>query len=90
MIDSVSMWPELVATEDCGAEAVVQAIFDNIIARHGMPRGISILSDNGSAFISKLTAEFCKRFRLSICSLHRIIHNQIVVQKNLQILFINH
>jgi transposase InsO family protein len=62
MIDHVGMWPELVATEDSVAETVVQALFDNIISRYGMPKGISILSDNGSAFISKLTAEFCKAF----------------------------
>ena len=33
MIDSTSMWPELIATEDCTAETVAAAIFDNIVAR---------------------------------------------------------
>ena len=62
LIDSTSMWPELVATDNLSAETAVSAIFDNIIARFGLPRGISLLTDNGSAFISKFTALFCKTF----------------------------
>src|SRR5208282_4272431 len=64
MIDSTSMWPELIATKDCTAETVAAAIFDNIVARFGLPRGISLLTDNGSAFNSKLAAAFCKTFNI--------------------------
>lgn len=62
LIDSTSMWPELIATEDCTADTVVRVLFDHVIARFGLPRGISILTDNGSAFISKLSKQFCKMF----------------------------
>jgi transposase InsO family protein len=48
------MWPELISVEDTSAETVVRALFDNVIARFGMPREILVLTDNGSAFISKL------------------------------------
>jgi len=58
------MWPELIATEDCTADTVATAIFDNIVARFGLPLGISLLTDNGSAFISKLAATFCKTFNI--------------------------
>ena len=34
LIDSTSLRPELIAVEDTGAETVVRAIFDNIVARH--------------------------------------------------------
>src|SRR5208282_423382 len=64
MIDSTSMWPELIATKDCTAETVASAIFDNIVARFGLPRGISVLTDNGSAFISMLAKAFCKAFNI--------------------------
>ena len=64
MIDSTSMWPELIATKDCTEETVASAIFDNIVARFGLPRGISLLTDNGSCFISKLAKAFCDAFNI--------------------------
>jgi transposase InsO family protein len=62
LIDSSSMWPELVPVEDTSAETTFRALFDHVISRFGLPRGISVLTDNGSAFISKLAALFCKTF----------------------------
>jgi transposase InsO family protein len=62
LIDSISMWVELIATEDCTAETVVRALFDNGISRFGLPRGISLLTDNGSGFIARLAAKFCQVF----------------------------
>lgn len=62
IIDSASMWPELIATADTSAETVVQALFDNVVSRYGFPREISLQSDNGSGFIAKLTQLFCKTF----------------------------
>src|SRR5664279_2491865 len=72
MIDSTSMWVELVATEDCTADTVVKALFDNVVSRFGLPRGISFLTDNGSAFVSRLQAVFCKTFKIKqlFTSLH--------------------
>jgi transposase InsO family protein len=64
IIDSTSMWPELIAVESTDAETVVRALFDNVVSRFGIPRGFSLLSDNGSAFISELTSLFCKTFRV--------------------------
>ena len=61
-ICSTAMWPELVAVENTSAETVVRALFDNIVARYGLPNGITFLSDNGSAFISKFTQCFCDIF----------------------------
>ena len=62
LIDSTSMWPELIAVEDTSAETVVRALFDHVIARHGVPSGLSVLTDNGSAFISKLAKLTCQTF----------------------------
>src|SRR5208282_4853539 len=64
MNDSTSMWPELIATKDCTAETVAAAIFDNIVARFGLPRGISLLTDSGSCSISKLAKAFCHAFNI--------------------------
>lgn len=59
IIDSTSMWPELIAVEGTDAETVIRAVFDNVVSRFGVPRGISLLSDIGSAFISELKPLFC-------------------------------
>ena len=56
------MWVELIAVEDTTAETVVRALFDNVVARYGVPIGLSVLSDNGSAFIAQLTKLFCQTF----------------------------
>jgi O-acetyl-ADP-ribose deacetylase (regulator of RNase III) len=56
------MWVELIPTEDCTAETVIKALFDNVVSRFGLPRGISLLTDNGSGFIARLTTHFCKVF----------------------------
>jgi hypothetical protein len=62
LIDSTSMWPELIPLEDTSAKTAVRALFDNVVARFGMPREISVLTDNGSAFISKLANLTCETF----------------------------
>jgi transposase InsO family protein len=62
LIDSTSMWTELIAVEDTTAETVVRALFDNVIARFSVPSGLSILTDNGSAFIAQSTKLFCRNF----------------------------
>jgi transposase InsO family protein len=60
LIDSTSMWVELIAVEDLTAETVVRALFDNVAARFGAPSALFILTDNGAAFIGQLTNLFCR------------------------------
>jgi O-acetyl-ADP-ribose deacetylase (regulator of RNase III) len=60
VVDSSSMWPELIAVPDCSAETVCQSLFDCIVSRMGVPQGMSLQSDCGSAFISKLCASWTK------------------------------
>lgn len=62
LIDSTSMWIELLAVEDLTAETVVRALFDNVVARFGIPSVLSILTDNGNAFIGLLTKLLCRTF----------------------------
>jgi transposase InsO family protein len=62
LIDSTSMWVELIPVADTTAETAVRALYDNVIARFGVPKGLSVLTDNGSAFIAQLTKLFCKTF----------------------------
>jgi hypothetical protein len=63
-IDSSSMWPILVPTADTSAQTVVQALYDHVVTQFGLPRSISIVSDNGGAFISQLASTFCKTFNI--------------------------
>jgi hypothetical protein len=53
LIDSTSIFPELVAVKDTSATTFIRALFDNVVARYGVPKGISSRSDNGSGFIGK-------------------------------------
>jgi transposase InsO family protein len=85
IIDSTSMWPELIAVESTDAETVVRALFDNVVSRFGVPRGFSLLSDNGSAFISELTSLFCKTFRVRQNLPHHTSRRQTYGRKSLRI-----
>ncbi|HSN23100.1 MAG TPA: RNase H-like domain-containing protein, partial [Methylomicrobium sp.] len=67
IIDSTSMWPELIAVADTTAETFVRAFYDVVIARFGVPKELTLLTDNGSAFTSKLTSLFCKTFGIKQC-----------------------
>ena len=62
VVDTSSMWPELVAVPDCTAETIFRALFDNVVSRIGLPRGIALQTDLGSAFVSKLGALWAKTF----------------------------
>jgi transposase InsO family protein len=57
-----SGWVELIPTRDTSAKTVVRCLFDNIISRFGIPRGLSLQSDCGSGFIAALTRLCCKTF----------------------------
>jgi len=62
IVDSTSMWVELVPTEDCSAETTFKAMFDRVISRIGLPAGICLQTDLGACFTSKLGALFAKTF----------------------------
>ena len=64
-ICTTSGWVELSPVENTSAEVVVQAIHDHIICRYGLCRGLTIRSDCGSAFISKLTKLYCDKFGIT-------------------------
>jgi hypothetical protein len=62
LIDSTSIFPELVAVKDTSATTFIRALFDNVVARYGVPKGISLQSDNGSGFIAKVSKMFTQTF----------------------------
>ena len=62
IVDNTTMWPELVPVTDLSAVTVCNALFDNVVSRIGLPRGITIQSDCGAGFISKITALWAKTF----------------------------
>jgi hypothetical protein len=56
------MFPELVAVKDTSVTTFIRALFDNIISRYGVPKGMSLQSDDGSGFIAKVSMMFCESF----------------------------
>ena len=64
-IDHSSMYPELIATESCDSDTMVQSFFDNIVARHGLPRGLILRTDNAAAFVSSVTKSFTQTFGIT-------------------------
>jgi transposase InsO family protein len=62
LVDQCTLWVELCAVPDVTAQTVVRTLFDNIVSRYGVPSQMVIQSDNGSAFIAKLTKLFCDTF----------------------------
>jgi len=66
VIDTASQWPELILLADQQASTTVNALFEHVVSRHGIPRSMSFQSDLGSNFKSKLAEQFCKK-----CSIKR-------------------
>ena len=62
LICTTSGWVELIPTSNTSAEIVVQAIHDHIICRYGLCRSLTLQTDCGSAFASKLTKLYCDTF----------------------------
>ena len=56
--DYLTKWPEVFPTKDQTALTVAQLLVREVIPRHGIPR--QLLSDRGSAFLSKLMMEIYK------------------------------
>jgi transposase InsO family protein len=57
-IDAFTRWPEAVAIPDKKASTVVRVMKEKTIALHGIPA--TLLSDEGSEFLSRLVTETCK------------------------------
>lgn len=55
--DYLTRWPEAVAIPDQTADTVARVFISEIICRHGAPK--SLLSDQGSNFLSKLVKAIC-------------------------------
>ena len=51
-------WPELVALKDASASSVSRALFERVVARHGVP--IRITSDQGPQFTGQVMKELCR------------------------------
>jgi transposase InsO family protein len=62
IVDSASQWPELIATDNLEAKTICEALFNNVVSRFGLPRSISVVSDNGSGFTSALAETFAKTY----------------------------
>ena len=66
MVDSFSKWPEIIRTSRITSLSTI-ACLRSVFARFGMP--VTLVSDNGTQFVSTEFKEFCKRNGIS----HRTI-----------------
>jgi transposase InsO family protein len=62
LVESVSLFCELIAVSDITATTVIRAIYDNLICRYGVAASIELQTDNGSSFTADLTKKFCQTF----------------------------
>ena len=62
VVDSSSLWLELIPVENTEAETTFRAIYDRVISRVGLPAGLAFQSDLGSAYTSRLGALFASTF----------------------------
>jgi hypothetical protein len=58
IMDSASQSPELIATDNFEEKTSYEVLFNNVESRFGLPRSISVVSDNGSGFTSTLAETF--------------------------------
>lgn len=63
-VDYLTKWVEIACLRDATAVSTARFLVDNIILRHGVPEGMSILSDQGSNFESKLIKELCELYNI--------------------------
>jgi len=61
-VESLSGYPEMIPVRDQSAKTAADCLFQYIFARHGPPK--SLVSDRGSAFLSKVMQELCNRFKV--------------------------
>ena len=55
-MDYLTKWPEARAIPDMTAKSVAAFFYEDIVCRYGCPK--EIVSDNGSAFISKMVKTY--------------------------------
>ena len=56
--DYLTHWPEAFPVPNVKASTIAELLVDEILARHRAPR--TLLSDQGTNFLSKLVLEVCK------------------------------
>jgi len=61
-VDSTTLWVEAFPTKTTSAKEVANILYKEAISRFGVMR--QILTDQGSSFRNKLTAELCKLLKL--------------------------
>jgi len=66
-MDYLTKWPEARAIPDMTAKSVASFFYEDIVCRHGCPK--EIVSDNGSAFISKMVESLLEHHQIK----HRLI-----------------
>jgi hypothetical protein len=81
-MDQASMFQELCAVSDISAPTIIRELFDHIITRYGVSKGIYVQSDNGSGFIARLTSMFVEVSESKTIFQRRSIHRQIHVAKS--------
>ena len=76
--DYLTKWPEARAIPDATAELVASFFYEDIICRHGCPK--ELVSDNGSAFISKMIERLLEQYLIKYCliSLYYLQSNRLV------------
>ena len=57
-MDYLTKWPKVFATEDQSSSTIAELLVEHVITRHGVPS--ELLSDRGTAFLSKLILEVYK------------------------------
>ena len=81
-IDYITKFVEASCLKDATAVSTAKFIVNNLILRHGVPKGMSLLSDQGSNFESKLIKELCELYGINKMrgsrSLHSILLHSIV------------
>lgn len=63
-IDYLTKWVEIACLRDATAVSTARFLVDNIILRHGVPEGMTIMSDQGPNFESKLIKELCELYQI--------------------------
>jgi len=64
-IDYMTKYVEAACLKDCTAVSTAKFLVENIIMRHGIPKGMTLLSDQGSNFESKLIQELCELYSIT-------------------------
>lgn len=64
-IDYITKFVEASCLKDATAVSTAKFIVNNLIVRHGIPKSMCLLSDQGSNFESKLIKELCELYGIN-------------------------